>query len=182
MTRRRQGRNVFHELRRTRFRHAASASSTVRALLDIPRFQHRRAANADGGGGLADVRPDPQSARPRAGRTDPIRAGRAVRAGGGPRRRPLRPPPNHQHLPARRRACRRDARARHRGRLDDAGIAAGRRVRHRLGPRLRADHALHAAAGHRADVAAGARHRGRRLGDAGRGDRRAGAWAGCSMP
>ena len=41
-------------------------------------------------------------------------------------------------------------------------------------PRLRADHADHAAAGHRAAGAAAARHRGGRIGDAARGDRRAG--------
>ena len=72
------------------------------------------------------------------------------------------------------RARRGDAGDRHRRRLDDAGVAARRRVRDRLGARLRADHADHAAAGDRAAVAAVARHRGRRIGDADRGDRRAG--------
>ena len=126
--------------------------------------------------GLADVRHHPQSARSRAGRADPVHPGRAVRAGRGPCRRPLRPPPDRAHLPDRSPAlATRDAGDRHRGRLDDARVAARHRVRHRLGARLRADHADHAAARHRAAVAAGARHRGRRVGDADRGDRRTGA-------
>ena len=53
-------------------------------------------------------------------------------------------------------------------------VAARRRVRDRLGARLRADHADHAAARDRAAVAVVARHRGRRIGDADRGDRRTG--------
>ena len=60
------------------------------------------------------------------------------------------------------------------GGCHDARIAARRGVRHRLGARLRADHDDHAAAGHRAAVAAVARHRRRRIGDADRRDRRTG--------
>ncbi len=78
------------------------------------------------------------------------------------------------HLPDDLRPRDGDAGDRHRRRLDDARIAAGHRVRDRLGARLRADHADHAAAGDRAAVAAVARHRRRRIGDADRGDRRAG--------
>ena len=125
--------------------------------------------------GLADVRHHPQSARSRACRADPVHPGGAVRAGRGPRRRPLRPAHDRAHLPDDLRPRDGDACDRHRRRLDDARVAAGHRVRDRLGARLRADHADHAAAGDRAAVAAVARHRGRRVGDADRGDRRAGA-------
>ena len=104
----------------------------------------------------------------------PVHPGRAVRAGRGPRRRPLRPAHDRAHLPDDLGACGGHARHRHRRRLDDAGIAARRRVRDRLGARLRADHADHAAAGDRAAVAVVARDGGGRVGDADRNDRRAG--------